>query len=381
VSTVPSFSVPTKVITGLGSLKEINSAILQLNGKRIAVVVDAGIHDSGMLDGLLAQAPGLAPVLISVINPDPDVAAVEEAASAARQERIDLILAIGGGSALGVGKAVGVRLTNDESIDSYEGRGIVPNVPAPTIAIPTTAGSGSEVSNALVLHEPGRTQELVIRGPGCEPRIAILDGIVLRGLPKTPMLHSSFDALSHAMDALWSRGSTFFTDGLALHAAKTIVQLLPLAVAGIASGKNSSGENDRVLQGLLEASSAANIACGNSGLSLVHALSTSPSVRIPHGLQNAVLLPHVAKFNSAFLPEEAVQLLPLIDRLYAELEFEPSFEAVEEGKAVAESMIEASRGHPFRVNNRRASTDAELAEILVAAGAVFMEGPDEKETN
>lgn len=371
MSSVARFNVSTQVITGLGSLRELIPAISQLGGHRVAVVVDAGVGEAGLLDRVLAQAPQLRPVSMTLIAPDPDISVVEATTAAARENRADLVLAIGGGSALGVGKAVGVRLTNDDRIDAYEGSGLVTNMPAPTIAIPTTAGSGSEVSNALVLHEPGRSKELVVRGPGCEPRIAILDGTILRGLPMQPMLYASLDALSHAMEALWANGATFFTDGLAVHAARTIVRLLPQAVGGIESGKNASGENDQVLQELLEASCAANIACGNSGLALVHALSTSPDVKIPHGLQNAVLLPHVARFNASQLSDEGAQMLPLIDELYTKLGFTPSFKSVGVGQVRAEDMIKASSGHPFRVNNRRDSTDGELAEILAISGAVL----------
>ena len=104
-----------------------------------------------------------------------------------------------------MGKATAIRLTNDGRIDIYQGVNQVPAPPVPTVAIPTTAGSGSEVSKVLVLHEPGRKDELVVRADGCEPRVAILDGTVLRRLPRDPLLHAGLDALSHAMEAQWAR--------------------------------------------------------------------------------------------------------------------------------------------------------------------------------
>ncbi len=364
------FAVHTDVVTGLGSLERLPALIEQIGARRVAVAVDAALVDNGVLDMILGCAPGLSPVAVLRFPANPDVAPVEAAALEAREAGADSVIAIGGGSALGGGKATAIRLTNDRPITVYEGSNRVPNRPAPVIADPTTAGSGSEVSNALVLHENGRHTELVVRGRGCEPRIAILDGRVLRGLPEKPMLYAGLDALTHCMEALWARGGTYFTTALALRSAERILELLPTAVAGAGSGANASGGNDAALQELLEASCAANMACGNSGLGLVHALSSSPDVKLPHGLQNGVLLPHVARFNAEVLPPEGRALLPRIEALYAEIAFDASFPSVTELVVDAAKMVEATRRHPFRENNRRATTDEELAELVVTAGAV-----------
>lgn len=363
------FSVLTDVVSGIGSLGDLQTLLDRHGATRVAVSVDAALAENGVLDLVLAQAPGLVPVSLAAFPPDPAVSLVEDAIGRARAAGANSVLAIGGGSSLGAGKAMAIRLTNDKPIWEYEGSGRVPILPAPTIAIPTTAGSGSEVSNALVLHEPGRSTDLVVRGRGCEPRGAILDGRVLRGLPERPMLYSGLDALTHAMEALWTEGASFFTEALAIQAASRIIDLLPRALDGIDSGANSSGANDDVLQELLDASSAANMACGNSGLGLVHALTSAPDVRLPHGLQNGVLLPYVGSFNESTLSDPARRLLPEVDSLYARLSFTPSFGAVTSDVVLAESMIRATHGHPFRLNNRRAPSDEELEDLLVAAGA------------
>jgi alcohol dehydrogenase class IV len=363
------FGVPTDVVTGLGSLERLPELLGGLGTESIAVAVDSGLADNGVLDFVLGHAPGFRPAIVSRFPANPDVAAVETAAVEARAAGAEAVLGIGGGSALGGAKALAIRLTNDQPITAYEGSGRVPHLPAPSVAVPTTAGSGSEVSNALVLHEAGRPTELVVRGRGCEPRVAVLDGRVLRGLPGPPMLFAGLDALTHAMEALWARGRTFFTTAMALHAAQRIVELLPVALEGVASGRNRSGGNDEVLQELLEASSAANMACGNSGLGLVHALSSSPAIGLAHGLQNGVLLPHVAAFNSDVLPPEGRELLPRIDALYERVRFEASFPAVTDGAVQATAMVAATEGHPFRRNNLRSSDDADLMDIVVRAGA------------
>lgn len=367
------FTVQTEVVAGIGSLSQLDAVIASFGASDVAVVADTALETAGVLRRVVGSPRGWRIASLSHVDPDPDVDAVERTVAEARSASAGCVLAVGGGSALGVGKAVGIRLTNDKRIDSYEGRDRITSRPAPTVAVPTTAGSGSEVSNALVLHEDGRENEIVVRGQGCEPRAAILDATLLRTLPRTPLVHSALDALSHAMEALWARGSSYFTVTIAIAAARSIIERLPGTAAGVASGLNKSGENDAALQELLEASCAANMACGNSALALVHALSSSPAVRIPHGLQNAVLLPHVARFNENHLVPDAAALLPLIDALYVDLDLEPSFGAIGFGVVDGRRMIEASARNPFRANNTRASSDEELTELLARAGATFIQ--------
>lgn len=360
-----SFSCPTKVLAGLGSLTELGPQLDLLGAQRSAIVVDRAVVEIGLLDHILTSAGRVPHVAVLPVAPNPDIAAVEEAADAALVAGADTVLAIGGGSALGVGKAVAIRLTNSDVISSYEGVSRFSNAPAPTVAVPTTAGSGSEVSNALVLHEAGRDQEIVIRGPHAEPRLAVLDATVLRGLPDRPMLEAALDALTHAFEALWARGRSLFTDAVAVYAARTIMQLLPHCLAE---------REPADLQRLLEASCAANIACGNSGLGLVHALSCAPSIRLTHGYQNGVLLPHVAEFNRSVLDVEHRPLLDELADLYAELGVNSRFSVGEISDV--EPMLRASRDHPFRLNNARASSDDELRAVLFAAGVPGGEFPE-----
>ena len=363
------FSVATRVVSGLGSLSLLPDELVALGARRVAVVADRGVIDAGLLDTVLAPVDAALIAVTVPVDPDPDIAAAERAAATAREHRCDTVLAVGGGSALGAAKAVAIRLTNEDPIDRYAGVGNVPLPPAHTLAVPTTAGSGSEVSQVLVLHEAGRPEELVVRSPGCEPRTALLDGTVLRGLPRAPMLYAGLDALSHGLEAQWARRGSPFTRALGLAAARAVLNVLPRAVDGAASGRNAAGGHDDVLQGLLEAACAANMACGNSGLALVHALSTAPAVHLPHGLQNGVLLPHVARFNAGVSEPAVAELVGELPGLYDALGFAARFPAGAVGRAEADAMITASTGHPFRLNNRRESSDDELRTLLAAAGA------------
>jgi len=378
VTTVfPRYAVRTEVVSGIGSLARLDGLVASFGRREVVLVADTALDTAGVLDRVLAYAPETRVISRILVDPDPDIGAVERAVDQARAAGARCVLAVGGGSALGVGKAVGIRLTNDQRIDAYEGRDKVGEQPAPTIAVPTTAGSGSEVSNALVLHEAGRENEIVVRGELCSPRAAVLDATVLRTLPRDPLIYSALDALSHALEALWARGASYFTTATALPAARSIIERLPAAATGADDGKNVAGSNDDALQELLEASCAANMACGNSGLALVHALSSSPWVRVPHGLQNAVLLPHVARFNAPLLAPEARAVLPLVDGLYDELGLVASFTALDERSGAStvdgRRMLEASARNPFRANNVRPTNDADLIDLLSAAGAPFSE--------
>ncbi|WP_019201130.1 iron-containing alcohol dehydrogenase family protein [Tsukamurella sp. 1534] len=359
------FCAPTRIVAGTGSLGRLGAELATLPGPA-AVVADAGLADVGVLSEILRTVPSDRIGATVLVAPDPDVAAVEAAAATAREASCRSVLAVGGGSGLGAAKAVAILLANNGPILEYEGAGRVPHPAAPTVAVPTTAGSGSEVSNALVLHEPGREREIIVRGPGCEPRTAVLDAAVLRGLPRTPMLYAGLDALTHALESLWARGATVFTEALGVRAARDILDTLPAAVAGC-HGANAGGANDDVLQRLLEASTAANLACGNSGLGLVHALSSSVRIPLAHGLQNGVLLPRVAELNRGTVSAEAAELIDRLPRLYEELAFRPVFAPSVMGADELDSMVAASSGHPFRTNNRRDVTDRDLHALLSAA--------------
>jgi alcohol dehydrogenase class IV len=353
------FSAPTRIIAGLGALASLPDELAALGSGAVAVVADRGVAAAGVLDCLFERAGLRRRVVCALVEPDPSVAAAEDAAVAAIEARCEAVLMVGGGSALGVGKAVAVRLTNPGPVDRYEGIDRAGARPAPSLAIPTTAGSGSEVSNALVLHDDSRDRLVVVRGHGYEPDVAILDGELLVSLPRIPMLHAALDALSHAFEALWSREASAFSDALALAAARELRTNLPRAL---------ESRDPIDLQRLLGASAMANLACGSAGLGLVHALSSASTVRVPHGLQNGVLLPHVAEFNRPVLGPDALAEVDLLGRLYAELELEPTFDPGALDAAAGEAMVTAALGNPFRTNNRRQSTAAQLRDLVAAAG-------------
>jgi alcohol dehydrogenase class IV len=367
--TVTTFAVQTTVVTGAGSIEQLGQQARNLGATRYAVVVDAGLLQAGVIDMVLQHLPSELSAVTIPVPADPDVILAEELISTALQAGCDGVIVIGGGSAMAVGKATGIKLANHIPLVDLDRATTTPNPPAPTIAIPTTAGSGSEVSKTLVLHQPGRTTDLAIRVEGSQPRVAILDGMLMRGLPRTPMLYSGLDAFSHCIESLWARRATKLTRAIAHDCVESIYRLLPIALAGAADGTNASGTNDAVLQELMEASTGANIACGNSGMGLVHGISSAPSIRLPHGLRNAVMLAHVAAFNAPELDAKAQAVLARIPAFFDAIGFSSTFADFDLAPDATEVMIAATVGHPFRANNIRPSSDEELRELITAAGA------------
>jgi alcohol dehydrogenase class IV len=349
------FSAPTRIVAAFGCVRsELNSEVSALGCRRVGVIADRGFHDAGLLEPLLALIDGVEVPVCALIGEDPDVGEAERASVAAAQAGAEAILAVGGGSALCAAKAAAIRLHNPPPLDTYAGSGRLPRPPAPVIAIPTTAGSGSEVSNVVVLHDPRHTRHLIIRGHGYEPTAALLDGELLRTLPPRPLVAAALDALSHALESLWARGATRFTDAMALPAAADIFDALPWVLDG----------DDSARQKLMEASAMANLACGNSGLGLVHALTSAPDVHLPHGYQNGVLLPAVARFNQPALRAEVQQLTGRLTTLYARIGFQERFAAGELSSGGVEAMVSAALANPFRRNNCRIAEEDDLRAIL-----------------
>ena len=354
-----TYQVATRIVSGVGTLVTLPEHVrsLPVDLARVALVHDAALAGTSVLPAVMAALDGIAVGVVLPVEPDPTLEAGDALAAVARAAWCNVVVAVGGGSALGAAKAVALLLTNQGSAADYRGWDRGTSKPAPSVAIPTTAGSGSEVSNALVL----RTDEqVVVRGRGYEPTVAVLDGELLVTLPDRPMLYAGLDALSHCYEALWSVNSSTITDALAIAAAGMIRSDLPTALQ----------ERDvNVLQRLLEASTMANMACGNTGLGLVHALSSTATVELPHGLQNGVLLPYVARFNAPAVRPAVRTEIDAIDTLYDVLGFDASFDGLGLTDSDFEAMVASALANEFAAINIRPATRDELVELVLAAAA------------
>jgi alcohol dehydrogenase len=285
------FRAPTVVIAGRGSRRLVSEWVDRLRGARPIVVADAGLLQSSPLVAEISASlsdAGLAACAKIGIAPDPTVREAERVRTVAREVRADLVVAIGGGSALDAAKCGAMLATNDEAPLSYVGRNLFANTPLPMIALPTTCGTGSEVSWVSVLRDPGAQRKVSIKGDGMFPRLAILDPDFLAGLPARQVAWTGMDALTHAIEAYLAIGATRFSDAHAVSAAAELFEVLPGAMSG----------NGESLERAQLAATQAGFAFGNSDVGAVHCLSETLGglYQVPHGLANAALLVPVLRF-------------------------------------------------------------------------------------
>jgi alcohol dehydrogenase len=234
-----------------------------------------------------------APVAVfNEIEPNPRHTTVDRGGDLARKFRPDVIIGLGGGSVLDAAKAIALVATNPGRIDDYEGREKYREAPLPVLAIPTTCGTGSEVTWVSIITHTERKIKMSIKGPLMYPAAALVDPDLLMTLPPHLVASTGFDALIHAIEAFTAKPATAITDALALEALRLIFRSLPQAYQDI---KN----NAQAREGLMLGSILAGMAFVNSDVGAVHCLAESIGAVFdtPHGVANAVLLPFVMEFN------------------------------------------------------------------------------------
>jgi len=289
------FSMPTKIIFGAGSIKELKPVLEERGLKRVLLVTDKVLREKKEIVGKAVEIIGdkLAGIFDEVI-PDSGIHIVNSGGRVARELKVDSIVSIGGGSVIDTAKGIAILNAFGGKITDYDGFNILSERVTFHIAIPTTAGTGSEVTMAAVIKDHDAKRKLIFGDIHIIPDLAILDPELTLSLPPEITAATGMDALSHAIEAMHSQQREPFSDALSLHAIKLISTYLPVAY------KNG---NDIVARGqLLIASCLAGIAFSNAQVGLVHALAhvLGGKYGIPHGVANAIFLPYVMEFN---LPE------------------------------------------------------------------------------
>lgn len=305
-----TFFCPTRIHLGAGSHRKLGDILRDEGCQRLFVVIDgallkgdfyAGIRE--MLDGL-----GIEVASYSDIEPDPVDTTVQRAAAACSAHGATALLAIGGGSAMDVAKAVGILATNGGRIHDYEGIEKFHTPPLPLIAIPTTAGTGSEVSGSCVITDSSNGLKMSIRHAALNPaRHAILDPLALRTLPGHVAAHSGMDAFVHAFESYISRQANLVTDAINIEA----IRLLAGNIRPFVANRDNLDAGLNMLVG----SALAGITFGQTGLGNVHCLARFVGAywHLSHGLSNAVCLPHVARFNMLANPAKFARIALAMD--------------------------------------------------------------------
>lgn len=293
------FSIPTRLVFGQGCSASLAAEVAAFGVQRVLLVYDPGVAAAGLVDGPRQQltAAGFAVCEFGDVMPNPPDYCVAEAAALARREQVQLLVAIGGGSTIDAAKAINILLTNPGCIADYEGFGKVGKPGLPLIALPTTAGTASEVTAVTVITNTAGKRKMVIGGAHVAAGLALADPELTKVMPPAVTAATGMDALTHAIEAYLSRAAMPPSDVMALEAVRLISQHLPLAYA--------SGTDADARAGMLLGSVMAGFAFNSAVLGLVHSLAHPLSAHfgLPHGVANAICLPHVLAFNAPAVPE------------------------------------------------------------------------------
>ncbi len=297
--TAATLALPSPVITGVGAADNVGEQAKRLEKKKVLIVTDPGIAKIGYAEKVAQNlsTAGIGTTCFSQVTPDPTLQNVRDGLAQYRNEACDLIVSIGGGSAIDCGKGIAMKLTNDGDFANYMGIDKIPNAGAPLIAIPTTGGTGSEVSRVTVITDTDRNVKMMLSSPHLLASVALVDPLLSLTTPPHLTAAVGVDALTHAIEAYISKRAQPITDALALKAIELISSSLRQAWA---DGENIAARTDMMI-----GASIAGMAFSNASVALVHGMSRPIGAyfHIHHGLSNAVLLLDVMEFSVVGAPK------------------------------------------------------------------------------
>lgn len=296
------YLMPSVNFFGPGCLSVVGDRAQILNGKKALIVTDKFLHS--LKDGAVEKTikylneAGINSVVFDNVEPNPKDTNVYEGADMYKKEGCDMIITVGGGSPHDCGKGIGIAVTHPGDICDYAGIETLINPLPPIIAINTTAGTASEVTRHAVITNTKTKVKFVIVSWRNLPQVSINDPLLMVGKPAGLTAATGMDALTHAIEAYVSKDANPVTDAAAIQAIKLISQNLRQAVA--------NGENLKARENMAYGSLLAGMAFNNGNLGYVHAMAHQLGglYDMPHGVANAMLLPHVCRYNMIANPEK-----------------------------------------------------------------------------
>lgn len=345
------FYSPIKIVTGVGESQKLNKWVELFHASLVLVIVDGVVAKT---DAFLAMTEsmkeqGISFDIFSDTIPEPPMELIDNLAAQVREKAYDLVIAVGGGSPMDTAKAVCMLKNNEGRIKEYLfGGSRTPKYPSvPLICIPTTAGSGSEVSCASVIEDTEEHIKLSCTHPNLYAKVAILDPLMQKGMPASVTAGTGMDAMTHAIESYTSKNSSVFTEMYARKAIAIIAKHLPIAV------KEPENLESRMM--MAQASTMAAITMANGGLGAVHGISQSMGgvAHTPHGITNAILLPKVMKYNYKGDMEKFADIAALLGVDTSEMTTEEAAQAA--GKKIAE--INAEIGIPDNITSLKVTKD------------------------
>jgi len=296
-----TYYMPTKVLFGDGCVEKVADAVGEVGGGKVLVVTGkSSMKKTGILDRVLDNISGFDVEVFAQIETDPSVDIVDEGAQNAVGK--DVIVALGGGSALDAAKAISVASANSENAIDYLRGETVKNPGPKIVALPTTSGTGSEVTEVSVLSDPKNNIKKSFRSPHMYPATSLDDPQLTYTMPQEVTVSSGFDALTHAVEAYTSKRSQPICDVLCRQATKLAVENL---VKTVENPNDAYPRSNMMLASLM-----AGYGITHSGAGLVHGLSYSlyKTTGVAHGMACAILLPHVMRYNRGYEEGKYTQL-------------------------------------------------------------------------
>lgn len=284
---------PTRLTFGAGSVDTLATLVRSFGGTKAFLVVDPGVKQAGLLEKITAplKRDKLAFEIYDQLTPEPGLKLADNGCKLAKKAGCDCVVGVGGGSAMDVAKAVAILMTNGGKAEDYLGLGKIKKPGVPKIMVPTTAGTGAEVTFTAVFINEKTKSKGGMNGDPLYPEAALLDPELTLSMPPHVTAATGIDAFIHAVEAYLSTQAHPISDMYALEAIELISQNLPKAYA---HGGNLEARTNMMLGSLLGGKALA-----TAGVGLVHAMSypLGGMFGIPHGLANAVLLPYVIEYN------------------------------------------------------------------------------------
>lgn len=283
---------PVTIVFGDGKLSELTDLCKKLNGSKGILITSPSFVKKGLAQKVVDMTNGLITTIFSELSPNPDVVEVDNCAKIIRDNNIDFVIAMGGGSTLDLAKAAATICKTNDSITKYHGTGVaITEEHLPLIAIPTTSGTGSEVTSVSVLTDHTNGKKAPIASMGFYPDFAIIDPELTYSMPPYITACTGIDVLSHALESYWSNGNQPICDAVAISSLELVFEYLPKAVA--------NGEDKVAREKMCLASVLAGLAFALPKTTSSHACSypLTNIYDIPHGEACGITLDFFARIN------------------------------------------------------------------------------------
>lgn len=374
------FNFPTRILFGEQSLEDLPQELSSMGSKRPLVVTDRGLVNTPIPEMVSAviQDAGMETETFSQVSPNPTDAQVDEGARVFADYGADCIVAVGGGSPMDAGKAIQIRINHHEAMEEYDdlkgGDTKITGQLPPLVAIPTTAGTGSEVSRSAVISVAAAGRKVILFSPRLMPSVAICDPTLTYGLPARITAETGMDALSHNVEAYLSKGYHPMADGIALKAISMVARNLLTAT--------KDGKNVEARRQMMMASTMGAVAF-QKGLGVIHSLAhpLSSVSGLSHGLANALMMPHALAFNSQVVPGRVADIavalgskdhsaqgaIDVVEELLSKLGLKARLTEVGVKESQIDDLVKNAMTDGCHTTNPRQCTDEDMRSLFKAA--------------